>query len=67
LSAFAALCLFALTFALMLGIRLAFSAVLAALRDVSMADGQRLLSANLSALTVSSCWPWAPWSCWASG
>jgi membrane protease YdiL (CAAX protease family) len=52
LSAFAALCLFALTFALMVGIRLAFSAVLAALRDLSMAEGQRLVSANLPALTL---------------
>lgn len=52
LSAFAALCLFALTFALMVGIRLAFSAILATLRDLSLGEGQRLLSANLAALTL---------------
>lgn len=52
LSAFAAVCLFALTFALMLGIRLLFSAGAALVRDLSVAEGQRLVSGNLAALTV---------------
>jgi membrane protease YdiL (CAAX protease family) len=44
--------LFALTFALMVGIRLAFSAVLAALYGLSLGEGQRMISGNLAALTV---------------
>jgi membrane protease YdiL (CAAX protease family) len=52
LSGFAALCLFALTFALMLGIKLAFSALVAVLRDVSMGEGSRQVAGNLAALTL---------------
>lgn len=52
MSAFAALCLFALTFALMLGIKLAFSALVAVLRDVSLAEGSRQVAGNLAALTL---------------
>lgn len=52
LSAFAALCLFALTFALMLGIKLAFSALVAVLRDLPLEEGSRQVAGNLAALTL---------------
>ena len=52
LSAFAALCLLALTFALMLGFKLGLSALLALIQDVPLAEGSRRVAQSLLALTL---------------
>jgi membrane protease YdiL (CAAX protease family) len=52
LSAFAALFLFALTFVLMLGMPLVFSAISAAVHDVPLSEGARQVGGSLATLTL---------------